>query len=85
MTITLKPELEQRVQQLAESGAYPSTEAVIEAAVQLAEAQAQKRAALKADIQVGLDDVAQGRVGPLDVDAFLADLHAERGPKASCS
>ena len=55
MSITLKPELEKRVQEKVRSGAYRSPEEVILAGLSLLENRDQKLEALRADLQIGID------------------------------
>ncbi|MDP2795551.1 MAG: type II toxin-antitoxin system ParD family antitoxin [Sulfurisoma sp.] len=72
MNVSLPPELENRVRQHVESGLYSSASEVIREALRLFEAyqgvQAANLAALKADIGVGMADMAAGRVRPLDIE-----------------
>lgn len=72
MNVSLPPELESRVRQHVESGLYSSASEVIREALRLFEAyqgvHAANLAALKADIGVGMADMAAGRVRPLDIE-----------------
>ena len=71
LNVSLPPELEKRVRQHVESGLYSSASEVIREALRLFEAyqgvQAANLAALKADIAVGVADMAAGRVRELDL------------------
>ncbi|MCK6413062.1 MAG: type II toxin-antitoxin system ParD family antitoxin [Azonexus sp.] len=71
LNVSLPPELEKRVRQHVESGLYSSASEVIREALRLFEAyqgvQAANLAALKADIAVGMADMAAGRVRELDL------------------
>lgn len=71
LNVSLPPELEKRVRQHVESGLYSSASEVIREALRLFEAyqgvQAANLAALKADIAVGVADMAAGQVRALDL------------------
>ena len=65
-------ELSQRAQELIrrqlESGAFESPDELVERALDFYDHHQPTMESLKAQIQEGLDDVAAGRVGPLDVE-----------------
>jgi antitoxin ParD1/3/4 len=89
LTITMPPELAAVVRQAVETGDYASTSEVIRAALRdwkLKRAlQIEELAALKADIDKGLADVAAGRVKDFDTDRIIArgrKLLADRSPSA---
>lgn len=84
MTVTLPPELQAFVEEQVASGAAPDVNAVLAEAVrvlQLKRDEETKRAALKTDIQVGIDqlDAGQGVPGPFDARQMLEDLRRQRG------
>jgi antitoxin ParD1/3/4 len=89
LTITMPPELAAVVRQAVETGDYASTSEVVRAALRdwkLKRAlQIEELAALKADIDKGLADVAAGRVKDFDTDRIIArgrKLLADRSPSA---
>jgi antitoxin ParD1/3/4 len=89
LTITMPPELAAVVRQAVETGDYASTSEVVRAALRdwkLKRAlQIEELAALKADIDKGLADVAVGRVKDFDTDRIIArgrKLLADRSPSA---
>jgi antitoxin ParD1/3/4 len=89
LTITMPPELAAVVRQAVETGDYASTSEVVRAALRdwkLKRAlQIEELAALKADIDKGLADVAAGRVKDFDTDRITArgrKLLADRSPSA---
>jgi antitoxin ParD1/3/4 len=80
--INLTDALDRFVAEKVESGAYQNASEVVRAGLRLLkdeeEIRARKIAALDAAIQVGLDDIAAGRVIEVDdVDAFLREIEAE--------
>ncbi len=75
MSITLKADLEKRLQEKVRSGAYRSPEEVILAGLSLLENRDQKLAALRADLQVGLDQLDRGE--GIDADVVLAELESK--------
>ena len=89
LTVTMPPELAAVVRQAVETGDYASTSEVVRAALRdwkLKRAlQIEELAALKADIDKGLADVAAGRVKDFDTDRIIArgrKLLADRSPSA---
>jgi antitoxin ParD1/3/4 len=70
MNVSLPPELEARVRQRVESGMYGSASEVIREALRLFESYEQVKLArldsLRRDIEAGLDDARNGRVGEVD-------------------
>ena len=89
LTITMPPELAAVVRQAVETGDYASTSEVVRAALRdwkLKRAlQIEELAALKADIDKGLADVAAGRVKDFNTDRIIArgrKLIADRSPSA---
>jgi len=89
LTVTMSPELAAVVKQAVETGDYASTSEVIRAALRdwkLKRAlQIEELAALKADINKGLADLAAGRVKDFDAATIVARgrrLVADRSPSA---
>lgn len=83
MSITLPAKLEQRIQEKVSSGAYRSADEVIQAGLSLLDEKERRLAALRADIQVGIDQAERGEVGSLDMEALIRDLkvrHAGKTP-----
>lgn len=78
MSITLAPQLEQLVNDKVRSGAYRSPEEVLGEALRLLDERERKLSALRADIHLGLDQVAQGDVSSLNIEALLETLRAKR-------
>lgn len=72
MSITLAPQIEKRVQDKVKSGAYRSPDEVLEEALRLLDDRERKFAALRADIQVGLDQAGRGEV--VDGGEVFAEL-----------
>ncbi len=66
MKVTLTPQFEKMVKEKVESGLYASAEEVFAEAMRLLEWRDKKLAALRRDIQEGLDS---GPAGPFDEDA----------------
>ncbi len=75
VSITLKPDLEKRVQEKVRSGAYRSPEEVIMAGLSLLEHRDQKLAALRADLQIGIDQLDRGE--GIDADVVFAELESK--------
>jgi len=89
LTITLPPEMAAVVKQAVATGDYASTSEVVRAALRdwkLKRAlQIEELAALKADIEKGLADVAAGRVHDFDANRLIKrgrKLLADRSPSA---
>jgi antitoxin ParD1/3/4 len=76
LNVSLPPELEKRVREHVASGMYGSASEVIREALRLFEAhqraQADKLAALRAEVEKGLQDVRAGRVGEVDMETIKA-------------
>jgi antitoxin ParD1/3/4 len=74
LNVSLPPELESRVRRHVESGLYGSASEVIREALRLFEAYQNVRmanlAALKADIDRGMADLAAGHANELDVESI---------------
>ena len=87
MTITMPAEMAAVVKSAVEAGDYASTSEVVRAALRdwkmKRALQLEELAALKADIDAGLADVAAGRVKDFDTDKIIArgrKLLADRSP-----
>jgi len=81
MDVTLPVEIERMVNDRLASGRYQTVGEVLAAAIQLLdehERESQEHLdRLRQDIQAGIDDIAQGRFGPFDLQKFLAECHAK--------
>jgi antitoxin ParD1/3/4 len=89
MTITMPAEMAAVVKSAVEAGDYASTSEVVRAALRdwkmKRALQVEELAALKADIDAGLADVAAGRVKDFDTNKIIArgrKLLAARSPSA---
>jgi antitoxin ParD1/3/4 len=78
MNVSLTPELERRISQRVESGLYTTASEVVREGLRLLfeqdEAREQRLAKLRADIQLGLDQLDRGEA--LDGDDVFAELTA---------
>jgi len=74
MNVSLTPELEELIKQKVAGGMYGSSSEVIREALRLLkerdEYQQMRLEQLRADIQIGLDQIARGRVRPLDEEVI---------------
>ena len=68
MSLTIPPEFSSVIRESIESGRVRSEDEVVAEALRLLQRHEQKLAALRADLQVGLDDIAAGRVMELDLE-----------------
>lgn len=68
MSTTVPREFEQFVAQGIASGRFRSEEEAATEAFDLLRQREQKLDALRAEIQIGLDDIQAGRVSPLDIE-----------------
>jgi antitoxin ParD1/3/4 len=68
MTTSVPPEYQQFVAQRVASGRFRSEEDAVTEGLDLLRRREQKLDALRADLQVGLDDIEAGRVLPLDIE-----------------
>jgi len=82
MSKTIESTVEKLPQDLAKAGASGGQRVFVTV---LDEEEFAKLEALRADLQVGLDDLDAGRVGPLDIDAFIAELHDRHAAKSPVS
>jgi antitoxin ParD1/3/4 len=82
MTVSLTPELEQLIQQKIDSGEYRSAVDVIREGLHLLRDRdvrnEQKMGELRAEIDLGLQDLEAGRVGPVDAEKTLASIRTRR-------
>jgi antitoxin ParD1/3/4 len=76
MTVTMPAEMAEFVKSFAENGGYASTSEVVREAIRDLKAkhnfQLQNLAALRAEIDRGLADIAAGRVKDFDAEAIIA-------------
>lgn len=82
MNVSLTPQLEDYLKQKVASGGYHSVSEVMREALRLLEEQdhvkAMKLAALRHDVQAGLDALDNGEGTPLDMAAIKAKARAQR-------
>ncbi len=71
MTINIPSDLQDFVSQQVAAGAYRSTDDLVGDALRVLRDLTARRDQLRADVQLGLDEVAQGLAGPLDVEALI--------------
>lgn len=62
MNVSLTPELEKYINDKVASGRYASASEVVREALRELEARERKLAALRADVELGMRDVEEGRV-----------------------
>ena len=76
MNVSLTPELETLISQKVATGMYHSASEVIREALRLLNEHDSLRKIqheeLRREIAVGMEDIKQGRVAPLDIDAIKA-------------
>jgi antitoxin ParD1/3/4 len=81
MNVSLTEELEAMVQEKVRSGMYNSASEVIRQALRLLKEQDQLRQMrleeLRKEIALGVAEIDRGEDEPLDVEEFLAKMHAE--------
>ncbi len=77
MTITLPPQLEKQVQKKVAAGEYDSPFDVLQDGLRLIEERDRKLEALRADVQLGVDQADRGEVAPLDMETLIRDLRAK--------
>ena len=83
MNISLTPDQEKRVQDRVATGDFDSPDAVVEKALDVFEAYHEKREALQAELQKGIDASDQGDVVEWDIEAFLKEAHTRHAAKQS--
>ncbi|MDX2179080.1 MAG: type II toxin-antitoxin system ParD family antitoxin [Bryobacteraceae bacterium] len=80
MTVTLNVEREKFLEETVASGRYATTNEAVEAAFDLFEERERKLAALRFDIDQGLEDLEAGRyveLSPEDLPQFFAKIRNE--------
>ena len=78
MTVTLTPEMEEIINEQLATGQYTSRAEVLRVALL---GLGQQYVDLKAAVAVGMDDIRQGRVAPLEPMATLARVKADRAKR----
>jgi len=86
MTVTLPADLQAFVDERVKSGRSPNVDAVLAEAVRVLQQKEQdeaKLAALRAEVQVGLDelDAGKGVPGPFNARQMLEEIRRERGQR----
>ena len=83
MNVSLTPQLEAYVKEKVAAGMYNSVSEVMREALRLLEERdtlkAMKLAALREDLQVGIDALDNGEGTPLDMEAIKAKARAQQG------
>ena len=81
MTVTVPPEYQKFVEQLVGAGAYDTPADVLRDSLELLRAQTANQVRrferLKQAVEVGLEDMRQGRVSPADPMALLEEVEQE--------
>jgi putative addiction module CopG family antidote len=81
MTVTVPPEYQQFVERLVGAGAYDNPADILRDGLELLRAQTvnqmRRFARLKQSVEVGLEDMRQGRAAPFDPMALLDEVEAE--------
>ena len=87
MNVSLTKTLEEFVRNKVASGLYNNASEVMRDALRRMEADDKAKAKsldwLRAEVQKGLDDVAAGREGPLDIEDIIAEGRARRQADAA--
>lgn len=81
MSITLTLELEKLVEDKVKSGAYRSPNEVLKEALYMLNERQRKIEALRADLQVGLDQAERGEV--VEGNVVFTELRKKYAPQAS--
>ena len=76
MTITLPPELAERIRRRLGKGRYETELELVEHAVSLLDAEEEYLADVRAKIEVGVRELDAGLGAPLDLEDFLKRAHA---------
>ena len=88
MNVSLTPELESFVKRKVAAGKYHSASEVMREALRLLEEQDairdMKLAALRKQVQEGLDELDRGEGTPLDMDAIKAKARAIKAKRDAC-
>jgi antitoxin ParD1/3/4 len=86
MNVSLTPQLENYVKQKVAAGMYNSVSEVMREALRLLEERDalkdMKLAALRSDLQKGIDELDRGEGTPLDIDEIKAKARAMSGRQA---
>lgn len=77
MSITLTDTLEARIRDKVQSGAYRTEAEVVDESLRLLEERDRRQEALRHDIQLGLEDIADGRSEPLDIEALISEFEED--------
>lgn len=78
MNVSLTPELEQLVNDGMKSGEYKSASEVVREGLRLVRLRREKLAALRREIQIGVDEIERGEyVEYASVDELFSDIQAE--------
>jgi antitoxin ParD1/3/4 len=81
MNVSLAPQLEELVRQKVEAGLYSSAEEVVAEALWLLDQRDKKLAALRKDIEEGLNS---GPSGPFDVERIIARGYERLAKQQRC-
>ncbi len=77
MNVALTPELEKLVNDEMENGDYKSASEVVSEGLRLVRLRRQRLAALRHEIQIGIDDIEQGRYHEYtSIDELFDDIEA---------
>lgn len=76
MNLQLSSRANELIRRKLAEGRYSSAEEMIEQALELLDQPKPTLESLRAKLQEGLDDIAAGRVEPLDVEAIIRDCRA---------
>lgn len=81
MNVSLTPQLEKLIDQKVRGGAYQTASEVVREALRLLADRDERRALelqrLRGEIQIGLEDIANGRVSSLDMKGIKAEARRE--------
>ncbi|HEY3137293.1 MAG TPA: type II toxin-antitoxin system ParD family antitoxin [Blastocatellia bacterium] len=84
MNIPLTPELERLVNDEINTGDYKSASEVVREGLRLVRLRREKLAALKRELQIGIDDIENGRYGEYSsVEELFDDIEAEVAKRAA--
>jgi antitoxin ParD1/3/4 len=87
MNVSLTPELEKLVNDEIKNGDYKSASEVVREGLRLVRLRRQKLAALRLEIQIGIDDIEQGRYHEYtSIDELFEDIEdaaTRRSPRKS--
>lgn len=84
MNVSLTPELEEFVNEQIKSGQYKSASEVVREGLRLVQLRGEKIAALRQEIQIGLDDIERGDyVEYTSVEELFEDIEAAVAKRAA--